>query len=203
MPNWKLSGAKGDALPEDVKEGKTFVSENGDFEQVGTLPVTSSETITPASTTKSITDGHHDNLTIKGDSDLQSENIRDGYNIFGVNGSYDPGLNLLGYDSDSETFSDTIIEPVANPINTYDTALVAAFGWSVRGTDNSSIMWSETSIDLSIGGVQVASGYSGAGALSGSRMVSGNPDVMASVDMRGQSDRTFVCCSGFGFNISG
>ena len=90
-------GAVGDALREHVLEGRTFSSEAAGAEVEGTMPDNGAVEITPGTSEKQIPEGYHDgNGVVKGDSNLTSDNIRDGVSIFGVTGSVAARGEVLG-----------------------------------------------------------------------------------------------------------
>lgn len=72
------------------------IAEN--IDSIKTDPVLQSKTVTPKTTSQTITaDSGYDGLskvTINGDSDLVSGNIKKGINIFGVSGTMQEGENL-------------------------------------------------------------------------------------------------------------
>lgn len=85
----------GDATAEDVAEGKTFTSSSG-LKVTGThkcsLPNLQSKTVTPSKNQQTVSpDSGYDclsSVTINGDANLVSSNIKSGVAIFGVSGSY-------------------------------------------------------------------------------------------------------------------
>jgi len=80
--------AKGDASTSDVLEGHTFSSETAGIEKGGIMTNQGAYDITPSDTNQSIPEGYHNGKGIvEGDSNLTSDNIKDGVNIFGVNGT--------------------------------------------------------------------------------------------------------------------
>lgn len=76
------------ATENDVLQGKTFYSGDKDI-KTGNIPSKGSETFTPSTSNQTIASGQYlsGTQTILGDPDLIPENIKDGVNIFGVNGT--------------------------------------------------------------------------------------------------------------------
>jgi len=87
--------AKGNALASDVLTGHTFSSENAGIEVSGTMPNKGSISVTPGATNKSYSSGYYSGISVQGDTDLVSENIKSGKNIFGVNGSFSGGAKSI------------------------------------------------------------------------------------------------------------
>lgn len=85
------------ATQSDILLGKTAYA---DGEKVtGTIASQAAQTITPGTSNKTIPSGKYLSgiQTIKGDSNLKSENIKKGVSIFGVNGALEAGItNILG-----------------------------------------------------------------------------------------------------------
>ena len=86
----------GDAMVADVIKGKTFTSKNGlkvsgTYEPPSTEPTLQTKSITPTATEQVITpDTNYDGLsqvTVAGDANLTSENIKSGVSIFGIAGT--------------------------------------------------------------------------------------------------------------------
>lgn len=73
--------------------------------KISSIPKQGAKTIVPSTSTQTIAGGTYlsGSLTVSGDADLKAENIRQGVNIFGVNGSFDP--------TKVETGSFTLSEP--------------------------------------------------------------------------------------------
>lgn len=89
-------GGFGDAMVADVIKGKTFTSKNGlkvsgTYEPPSTEPTLQTKSITPTATEQVITpDTNYDGLsqvTVAGDANLTSENIKSGVSIFGIAGT--------------------------------------------------------------------------------------------------------------------
>ncbi|MDY3906233.1 MAG: hypothetical protein SOZ47_05475 [Lawsonibacter sp.] len=97
----------GNATAEDVLEGKTFTSTEG-IKVTGTakasVPTLQAKTATPSSAEQTVTpDSGYDGLssvTVEGDANLVSGNIKSGVSIFGVVGSFE-GSGGSGGSSDN------------------------------------------------------------------------------------------------------
>lgn len=78
----------GDATAESVKLGVTFSSVAG-LKVTGTAPTQAAKTWTPTTSNQTIASGTFltGTQTIKGDTNLKAENIKDGVSIFGITGS--------------------------------------------------------------------------------------------------------------------
>jgi hypothetical protein len=94
------SDSSGDAMPEHVLAGKTF-SNDSDTGITGTMPNQGKKILTPTTTNIAIPQGYHDGTGyVQGSSNLKSENIKEGVNIFGVTGSLKPAI---GYNWTTQT----------------------------------------------------------------------------------------------------
>ena len=80
------ASAEGDAVAANVLAGKTF-SNNDDAGLMGTMQERGSVTVTPKSYDQSLDEGHYDESTVKGSSNLIPGNIIEGVDIFGVVGN--------------------------------------------------------------------------------------------------------------------
>lgn len=94
---WSIASSKfGDATAADVKKGKTFTASDG-FMVAGTYEPTTTEqslqakSVTPTASEQTVTpDSGYDGLsqvTVSGDANLTSENIKSGVSIFGITGT--------------------------------------------------------------------------------------------------------------------
>jgi len=79
--------AQGNATESQVLVGATFTNADGQL-RTGTMPNNGSKTITPSTVDQVLGSGYYNGITIKGDSNLQSENIVAGKSIFGIPGAY-------------------------------------------------------------------------------------------------------------------
>lgn len=79
----------GNATAARVLSGYTFYATDPKTRLTGTIPSYSGRTITPRTTNQTIAAGNYlsGNVTIAGDADLVAGNIKQGKNIFGVNGT--------------------------------------------------------------------------------------------------------------------
>lgn len=84
------------AAASDVRTGRYFYNSLGEKTQ-GTVPIQAAQTITPGTTTQTISSGKilTGNQVILGDSNLVAANIKNGVTIFGVTGTYQGGANKL------------------------------------------------------------------------------------------------------------
>lgn len=80
----------GNAAAADVLEGNTFSSAAG-IKVTGTMPSVSGKTIIPSTSSQTaISSGSYaaGTITVSGDDNLKSENIKSGINLFGITGTY-------------------------------------------------------------------------------------------------------------------
>ena len=133
-------GAFGNATAADVIKGKTFTSENGlkvsgTYEPPSTEPTLQAKSVTPTVAEQVVTpDANYDGLsqvTIAGDANLTSENIKSGVSIFGITGT----LAAAASDNNTEAYA---IDPT-NPIVSFKTSgTIKVFGY---GYSTSSSGW--------------------------------------------------------------
>lgn len=81
----ELIDMQGTAVVSDVLTGKTFINSSG--KGTGNIANNTNKTITPKSTSQTLSNVYCNNTTVKGDSNLKAENIVSGKTIFGVRGS--------------------------------------------------------------------------------------------------------------------
>lgn len=138
---WNIASSKfGDATAADVKKGKTFTGSDG-FMVAGTYEPTTTEqslqakSVTPTASEQVVTpDASYDGLsqvTIAGDANLTSENIKSGVSIFGITGT----LATAASDNNAEAYA---IDPT-NPVVSFKTSgTIKVFGY---GYSTSSSGW--------------------------------------------------------------
>jgi|SRR5690625_1100010 len=82
----------GNATAAQVLSGRTFYNTNAKSKQTGTMPNRGAGgTVTPGRNNQTKASGYYSSaITILGDNDLIANNIRQGVNIFGVNGNLRP-----------------------------------------------------------------------------------------------------------------
>ena len=91
------------ASASDILSGKTAYVDGNKI--TGTIQSQGAQTITPGTSNKTIASGKYlsGTQTIKGDSNLKAENIRDGYSIFGITGTYVGSSSSDGLDTSDAT----------------------------------------------------------------------------------------------------
>lgn len=91
MGSDNLDTSDANALATDLLTGKTAYVNGGKI--TGTAPAKEATTITPTTSDQTVAAGTHLTglLTIKGDSNLLAENIKQGVTIFGIEGTYTAG----------------------------------------------------------------------------------------------------------------
>ena len=77
----------------DVIEGKLFANIDGDLVE-GTIVNYGDVTVTPSSSSKTLTPGYYNSIKISGDNDLVASNIKSGVTIFGVTGTMSPAPSV-------------------------------------------------------------------------------------------------------------
>lgn len=139
-----LASAFGNATAADVAKGKTFTSEagllvNGTYEPTTTEPTLQAKSVTPTVAEQVVTpDANYDGLsqvTVAGDANLTSENIKEGISIFGITGT----LAAAASDNNAEAYA---IDPT-NPVVSFKTSgTIKVFGY---GYSTSSSGWGGSS----------------------------------------------------------
>lgn len=128
----------GDAMVADVIKGKTFTSKNGlkvsgTYEPPSTEPTLQTKSITPTATEQVITpDTNYDGLsqvTVAGDANLTSENIKSGVSIFGITGT----LAAAASDNNCEAYVIDATNPVVS-FKTSGTVKVYGYGYTTTSS---------------------------------------------------------------------
>lgn len=138
-PNVLLDGgAFGNATAADVIKGKTFTSENGlkvsgTYEPLSTEPTLQAKSVTPTATQQAVTpDSGYDGLsqvTIAGDANLTSKNIKEGVSIFGITGT----LAAVASDNNAEAYAIDPTNPVVS-FKTSGTIKVYGYGYTTSSS---------------------------------------------------------------------
>lgn len=128
----------GNATAADVAKGKTFTSQTG-LKQVGTLDVSTTEptlqakSVTPTASEQVVTpDSGYDGLsqvTVSGDANLTSENIKSGISIFGITGT----LATAASDNNAEAYEIDATNPTVS-FKTSGTIKVYGYGYTTSSS---------------------------------------------------------------------
>lgn len=136
---WSIASSKfGDATAADVKKGKTFTASDGfmvagTYEPTTTEPTLQAKSVTPTATQQTVTpDSGYDGLsqvTIAGDANLTSENIKSGVSIFGITGT----LEAAASDNNVEAYVIDATNPTVS-FKTSGTIKVYGYGYTTSSS---------------------------------------------------------------------
>lgn len=136
---WNIASSKfGDATAADVKKGKTFTASDGfmvagTYDPTTTEPTLQAKSVTPTVAEQVVTpDSGYDGLsqvTVSGDSNLTSENIKSGVSIFGITGT----LATAASDNNAEAYEIDATNPTVS-FKTSGTIKVYGYGYTTSSS---------------------------------------------------------------------
>ena len=142
----------GNAVAEDVLEGKTFINNSGEVVTGVIVNRGGSQTVTPGTSNKTLDAGYYsNNITVAGDANLKAVNIKNGVQLFGVTGTYKGDLSVVAgtrYTASSATNSNPA-QANANPSVQCTAHAAGTYTVTVSGgTDDSGTTYAYLKLDV-------------------------------------------------------